>query len=652
MNAKQRRIQRRDAQPTKMQYRELRLAKDSIDAESRTVAASLSSTEAVARPFGTEVLSHKQGAVDMRRAERGLPLLFNHRHDAPIGVVENLTLDGERLRGTLRFSRSQRGEEAWQDVRDGILGNVSIGYQVDEWDDRKAGTRTATRWTIYEASVVTIPADSTVGINRSELQPEAHPMPDVTSGAGAPEATPKDFNVRDFEAARRNALVEGEIQGRAKELDRVADIRSAFARFRTTQAYADLEDACIRAGTSAADAKDALLDLMGRGVTPSGGNVRHDEPNATSGEDAIEKTARGLEEALEVRCNLISDKAEIAERRKGGFVGMSLSEMAREWCRAAGIDHTGDKRAVVGRAFTRAIGHGTVDFTSVLANITTKSLLRGYEEAPETWSAWCRVGSLPDFKQAYRVQMSAFGDLGDLKENGEYTYGTYADHHEPLTLASYGKMFSISRQAIINDDTSAFGTIATGMGRAAARKVGDLAYAVLSTGTSTTLTQDGVALFDASTHGNYVTSGAVPSVATLNSGYTAMATQTDPSGAATLNITPAFIVAPHALRGTIRQLLTSQTDPSKSASGIVNIWQGGLTDVYDARLDAFNAAGWFLMASPSSFDTVEIAFLDGQQAPYLEERDGWSVDGVEFKVRIDAVAKALDFRGAYYNDGA
>ena len=106
-----------------------------------------------------------------------------------------------------------------------------------------------------------------------------------------------------------------------------------------------------------------------------------------------------------------------------------------------------------------------------------------------------------------------------------------------------------------------------------------------------------------------------------------------------------------ALRGTIDQLLSSATVPAATAASGDNIWRAALTPVFDARLDAYVAAGWFLAAAPSAFDTVEVAFLDGQQAPYLEEREGWNVDGVEYKVRIDAAAKALDFRGLYRNDG-
>lgn len=653
MNSKQRRREQRSAPSSAQTFsREFRLSGD-LDTEARTVSASLSSTLPVKRVFGDEVLSHDLGSVDLSRAQDGLPLLWSHDRQSPIGIVEGVHVEGDRLRGVLRFSRSSRGEEVMSDVRDGILKSMSIGYTVDSWaEDKKSRTKTATRWTPFEASVVSVPADHSVGVNRSK---EDTSVSDETQGREASDENTTAVNVVDYGRARDAALREGVERGARMERERVDGIRSIFQKFGDNRAQ-EIEAECIRRGTSVEDAKTALLDLLGSGVTPTGSREHTADRETASTRvehraDAIDKAARGMEDAILLRSGMLTDKAKVAEVRAAGYAGMSLAEMAREWCRVAGVPTTGDKRQIIGRSFTRAVTHGTSDFTSVLANITTKSLMMGYEEAPETWQAWCRIGSLPDFKQAYRVQTSAFGDLGTLTENGEYTYGTVADHHEPLTLASYGKMFSISRQAIVNDDVSAFTTTARGMGRAAARKVGDLAYAVLTGGTSTTLTQDGVNLFSVATHANYVSSGAVPSVTTLNAGYASMAIQTDPSGAAYLNITPSVIIAPHALRGTILQLIQSSTVPASPADSGDNIWRAALNAVFDARLDAYDAAGWYLAGNPSQFDTVEVAFLDGQQSPYLEEREGWNVDGVEYKVRIDAVAKALDFRALYRNDG-
>ncbi len=134
-----------------------------VRAESRTVSASLSSEFPVKRFEGDEILSHAPGAVDLSRSP--LPLLRAHNNsELPVGVVEALEVTGGKLRGVIRLSANH--DDIWNDIKDGIIRNLSIGYNIVE----KVKTRTgiiATRWFPYECSLVAAPADNTVGINRS-----------------------------------------------------------------------------------------------------------------------------------------------------------------------------------------------------------------------------------------------------------------------------------------------------------------------------------------------------------------------------------------------------------------------------------------------------------------------------------------------------
>lgn len=146
-----------------MEKRSFEIDVGSIRAEARTVQASLSSEFPVKRYDGEEVLSHKPGAVDLSRAP--LPLLRAHDNSAlPVGVVEGLTVADGKLRGTIRLSANQDG--LWKDICDGILRNLSIGYQIIEKQKTKRGF-IATRWQPFECSLVAAPADNTIGINRS-----------------------------------------------------------------------------------------------------------------------------------------------------------------------------------------------------------------------------------------------------------------------------------------------------------------------------------------------------------------------------------------------------------------------------------------------------------------------------------------------------
>lgn len=151
---------------SEIQYRTV-----SLELEGRagtdSVTATLSTDEPVQMPYGIESLSHDPGAVNLTRAKNGLPLLWGHDHSAVIGRVENIRIDGNRLRGELRAGNSQRAKELWADVHAGIIRDVSIGYSIDSKPIRHGEVFIVPRWTVYETSLVSIGADAQAGIGRS-----------------------------------------------------------------------------------------------------------------------------------------------------------------------------------------------------------------------------------------------------------------------------------------------------------------------------------------------------------------------------------------------------------------------------------------------------------------------------------------------------
>jgi HK97 family phage major capsid protein/HK97 family phage prohead protease len=144
----------------------LELIETRADDDERVVNASLSSELPVRRGLGDEVLVHSADSVDLGRAQDGLPLLFDHQGGKPIGIVENVRLNGRKLVGRLRFGKSALAHEVWEDVRAGILKFISIGYAIHRAEPSKGDVLRITRWEPCEASVVGVPADHTVGINR------------------------------------------------------------------------------------------------------------------------------------------------------------------------------------------------------------------------------------------------------------------------------------------------------------------------------------------------------------------------------------------------------------------------------------------------------------------------------------------------------
>lgn len=150
-------------------FRSATFNRESIDSDNRTVSLSASSEEPYERYFGTEILSHKSDAVRLGRLKSAGALLFNHDRDAHIGRVMSASVDGSKLNVVVKFSKSPLGQEKFQDVQDGILAEASIGYEIHKMEeDADEKTFTATDWEPYEVSLVTVPADATVGVGRSE----------------------------------------------------------------------------------------------------------------------------------------------------------------------------------------------------------------------------------------------------------------------------------------------------------------------------------------------------------------------------------------------------------------------------------------------------------------------------------------------------
>lgn len=367
---------------------------------------------------------------------------------------------------------------------------------------------------------------------------------------------------------------------------------------------------------------------------------------AKVGMEAREKFVMGAEKALLAKTLL-----------KGGerneFSSLSLSELARASLEMAGDTrrHT-DRLSMIGAAFTMSAGtHTTGDFGNILANVMGKAALQGWEEAAESFELWTKMGSLTDFRATKRVGAGVFGALPVVREGSEYTYGTVGDRGEPIVLSTYGKLLRISRQAIINDDLSILGDLPRKMGRAAKATIGDMVYAVL-TGNPTM--SDSVALFHSS-HNNLAGSGAALSVTSAAAAKAAMKTQKETladGSSRVLNITPSYLIVPAALEATALQLMTSMVDPTASKGHATNPVSGMAEVISDGRLDSASATAWYLAASPTMYDTIEVAYLDGNDQPWLEQQNGWTVDGVEMKVRLDAAVAPVEYRTLYKNPGA
>ena len=417
----------------------------------------------------------------------------------------------------------------------------------------------------------------------------------------------------------------------AAQKQRVTGIKDLFAMFGGR--HQELQATCIEdIDCTVEQAKDKLLVMLGKDASPSNKNGGNAHIYAGNGNF----TGDGIRQALMARAGY--------EDRQNDNVynGMTLREYARMSLTERGVSVGAfNPMQMVGLSLT----HSTSDFGNILLDVANKSLLQGWEESEETFEAWTKKGQLSDFKTAHRVGMGGFPSLRKVREGAEYKYVTTADNSETIALATYGEIFSITRQAIINDDLNQLTDVPMKMGRAAKATIGDLVYAVL---TGNPKLSDGKALFS-SDHKN-LASGAID-VTNLDAGRQLMRVQKEPTTGRTLNIRPAFLLVPTALETVANQTIKSASVKGADVNaGIINPIQNFATVIGEPRLDDNSAKAWYLAAA-QGMDTIEVAYLNGVELPYIDQQEGFNTDGIATKVRIDAGVAPLDYRGLVKSSG-
>jgi HK97 family phage major capsid protein/HK97 family phage prohead protease len=273
-------LQQRGGGGSLIQKRELPVEIRAVE-DGAEIEFSFSSETPVERYFGTEVLSHEEGSADLSRLNDGAPFLWNHDRDAVLGVVREAALADDRRGYTrIKWSRNAMAQEKRQDVEDGILRNVSFAYSIDEVQERE-GQVVVTKWTPLEVSLVSIPADNSVGLGRAfdqsdsmtEVEPEPSsevegpqaeseaPVRAAEEADAAPAASPTpppEPEVPVMEATAPDTEVIRSEAAKA-ERDRIAAITALGEK----HGMADMARELIDGGRSLAEAREAVLDKLG-----------------------------------------------------------------------------------------------------------------------------------------------------------------------------------------------------------------------------------------------------------------------------------------------------------------------------------------------------------------------------------------------------
>jgi hypothetical protein len=335
------------------------------------------------------------------------------------------------------------------------------------------------------------------------------------------------------------------------------------------------------------------------------------------------------------------------------FASMGFFRLALECCRRAGVKTLGlSTEEVFHQAFRATPGGSTSDFDNILGNTGKKVLMKGYNNAAVTYPQWCVIGDLPNFLAHKRVNLSDAPDLETVLENGEVKQAQFSDSGETAQLETKGVLIGLGRKALINDDLGAFKRIFAALGARARTNVNAAVYAYLIANGNMA---DGGALFNTTAvtttggHANMASSGGAISDTTLASGTQAMFSQVGPKGSK-LNYNAAFILTGAAYKTTAEIIVGSNAlYKTQMSSGIHNPFTG-IKPIADANITGNK---WYLAAHPSVADTIEVAFLNGKDAPTVQEfAASPNYLGKWFRVYLDYDVLARDFRGLYYNAGA
>jgi len=326
-----------------------------------------------------------------------------------------------------------------------------------------------------------------------------------------------------------------------------------------------------------------------------------------------------------------------------GFMEHRPLEMAAALLEAQGqfVHRRGTSKERIG---TLAL-HTSSDFPLLLADAANKMLLPEYAAAPASYRQICAPKTFADFKAHKVLRLGDFPTLIEVGEGGQVTRGTISENKESVTLATYARIISFSRQMLINDDLSAFADITMKAGRRVAMFENDLVFAeLLADGVGPNLS-DGNPLFDPA-HSNFQTTGTpVNRIPNLSAGRAAMRKQTGLDGMK-LNLSPSILlVGPD--NETASEQVTMKAGAHRATA--VNPFSGTLTPVVDANIPDY---AWMLFASPAEAPVIVAGSLPGQNAPRIDTKEGWDVLGVEFRVIRDFGTGVVDYRGAYRDDGA
>lgn len=616
------------------------------------VVASTGASVTRARMDGWDVVRYEEElvvsdqSVNLARLNDGAAVLDSHDAysgiSASLGVVQRAWIENGNLMARIKLHAE--GVSAGSDalagmIRGGTAPKISIGYSIDkvrvvEPKSTKEYERwIVERWTPFEVSFVTVPADAGAGVRHTDQT-----FPCEFNRAIPPNEEVKDMTDNVMPASTGDAPVEirsapavDAVAVRAEALkverNRVSAIRSLAALHKLPE---DMVSVAIDKGTELDAFRAAVLDHL---ATAQEKTPIITATSRASGDDpAVKRSA--MQDAMVARILRKAPEGEMAR----SFMDFGFADMAAELMGDKGRLTASRRDDVLHRAF-----HTTSDFPGLLENIANKVMMARYQAANPTYRMIAKEQSFNDFKSHSIVRPGDFPNLLAVNETGEIKAGSVSESKETVALATYARQIRLSRNILVNDDLGAMSDILGSIGQRIADFENATFWAMFVS--NPTLATDGIAVW-ASGHGNLAGSGGAISDTSIAAGWSAMMKQTSLDGIK-LNVSPRYLVCGPDYMAPAMKATTVISNPRSTAD--TNVQGSQLAVVADANISGNQ---WYLQADPMAAATHIYGYLNGASGPQIRTDEPFGVLGTALQVVLDFAVGAIDYRGSYKNAGA
>lgn len=624
-----------------------------------------------------EILRHEPGCVDFSVLESIGGVLYHHGLDPvvgnlPVARIIRVWLDAaeRKCRAVIEFDED---DEVAQKIRrkldKGMLRGISVGASVRKWERLAAGevsadgrfigpAKVASLWRPDEFSLTPTPVDKTVGVGRAKnMNMEGNKMGEENNNVtmpgaqdaqgGAPAAnTPPPAAIPVVPVAPVMPAASTQVTAPPAPAPAVPSADSAVVE---RARCAEIMDVCrsfnldaakyIREGTGVDQVRTEVLRTLAANNAPlPAGHT----PDVRVVADEMDKVRRAATHGMLLRAGIpVAKPAEGAN----DFRGMTLRTLAVETMQRSGH---GDANRMSPDKLFRSVLTPDSTFGVIAADVAHNAASTAYAAAAVTYPLWTQTGTFTDFRPTKVWQISAAEEPELIPQNGEFKHGSMGDEAMAVRQGvTYGKIFTLTRQAFINDDIGLLTRMPAAYVAASRRLINRLVYRILL---DNPIMLDGRTLFCAE-HANLGT-GEEPGRASYSEARRLMRQQKDVGGKQLLNIVPKFVLSSSLDETAHELLLNSIADPSGNNSGVMNPFHGKLQLIVDAELDKDSGTQpYFFAGDPALCDTIEVASLNGEDAPKLESWADMDTLGLKYRIYDDKAVTLMDYKAFVKNPG-